>query len=170
MPGSLPYLLTFPNPINEKAARTVAGVVAGLAILALATGLHWLLLVIAYGFLARAATGPKLSPLGRFAMWFARRYLGEPRYVAGPPKRFAQGIGAVVTTGGSVCLVAGWSTGAIIALSVIIVAATLESVFGLCVGCIVFAGLMRAGLIPDEICEACADITRGSAKHSAHSV
>ncbi|MBN8869714.1 MAG: DUF4395 family protein [Solirubrobacterales bacterium] len=37
--------------------------------------------------------------------------------------------------------------------------ATLESVFAFCVGCQIFALLMRAGIIPDEVCEACADIS-----------
>jgi hypothetical protein len=35
------------------------------------------------------------------------------------------------------------------------VAATLESVFGLCLGCRAFALLMRAGVIPPEVCERC---------------
>jgi hypothetical protein len=38
-----------------------------------------------------------------------------------------------------------------------VVAATLESVFALCLGCIVFAGLMRIGVIPAAICERCRD-------------
>ena len=41
-----------------------------------------------------------------------------------------------------------------------VVFATLESVFALCVGCKVFAGLMRLGIIPAEVCEACNDISR----------
>jgi hypothetical protein len=39
------------------------------------------------------------------------------------------------------------------------VAATLESVFAFCVGCVVFALLMRANLIPASVCEECDDIT-----------
>jgi hypothetical protein len=39
------------------------------------------------------------------------------------------------------------------------VGALLESVFGLCLGCKVFAVLMRAGIVPDTVCAACADIT-----------
>jgi hypothetical protein len=38
------------------------------------------------------------------------------------------------------------------------VAATLESVFAYCLGCKVFGLLMRAGLVPDEICAECGDI------------
>jgi hypothetical protein len=93
-------LFSFPNPINEKAARVVAGVVALTALVALLVGWRWLLIPLAYGFIARAATGPTLSPLGRLAMTVVAPRLGRPERVPGPPKRFAQAIGAVLTTRG----------------------------------------------------------------------
>jgi hypothetical protein len=40
-----------------------------------------------------------------------------------------------------------------------IVAAGLESIFAFCIGCQIFAGLMRLGVIPPEICEACNNIS-----------
>lgn len=40
----------------------------------------------------------------------------------------------------------------------VIAAATLESVFAYCLGCKVFAILMRAGIIPEEVCERCNNI------------
>ena len=43
-------------------------------------------------------------------------------------------------------------------LGLIVIAATLESVFAICLGCIVFGLLMRWGVIPDEVCERCNDI------------
>ena len=55
----------FPNPVNEKAARVVAGVVALTGVLILLTGARWLLAPLAYGFWARVLTGPTLSPLGQ---------------------------------------------------------------------------------------------------------
>jgi hypothetical protein len=39
-------------------------------------------------------------------------------------------------------------------------AATLESVFSFCLGCVMFRGLMRVGVIPADVCEDCNDITR----------
>ena len=39
-----------------------------------------------------------------------------------------------------------------------VVAATLESVFAYCLGCKIFAGLMRVGLIPEAACDECNDI------------
>ena len=40
----------------------------------------------------------------------------------------------------------------------ILVAATLESVFAYCLGCKIFALLMRAGVIPESVCVECGDI------------
>ncbi|MCK9247743.1 MAG: DUF4395 domain-containing protein [Solirubrobacteraceae bacterium] len=161
-------LLSFPNPVNEKAARTVAGVVAVAALVALVTGWHWLLIPIAYGFVARALTGPTLSPLGRIAMDVVAPRLGPPKPVPGPPKRFAQAIGAVVTTAAAIgSLALGWTTFGAVLLGMMVVFATLESVFALCVGCHAFALLMRAGVIPEETCEACNDIWSRTARPDA---
>ncbi len=152
-------VFSFPNPVNEKAARLVAGVVCALAALTLATGWYWLLAVLAYGFVARALTGPTLSPLGRVASSVIAPRLGPPEYVAGAPKRFAQAMGAAMTTSGAV-LALGFSqhAAADVLLVAIIVAAGLESAFAFCVGCKIFGLLMRAGLVPDGICAECADI------------
>lgn len=152
-------LFSFPNPINEKAARVVAGVVALTALVALAIGWRWLLVPLAYGFIARAATGPTLSPLGRFAMDVVAPRLGPRKDVSGPPKRFAQTIGAVCTTAGAVFTVGfGWNTAADVVLVMMVVFATLESVFAICVGCKMFTVLMRLGLIPESVCAECGDI------------
>jgi hypothetical protein len=152
-------MFSFPNPVNEKAARVVAGVVAITGVVILATGAHWLLVPLAYGFWARVLTGPTLSPLGRLSMRVIAPRLGAPKYVAGPPKRFAQGIGTAFTTVAAVLAIGfGADTAADVLTGLLVVAATLESVFALCLGCQAFALLMRAGLIPEETCERCANI------------
>jgi len=150
--------VAFPHPVNEKAARTVAAVVALVSALALATGWLWLIVPLALGFVARVASGPTFSPVGRFAMWFARRFLGEPRPVSGPPKRFAQAIGAACTVTGAVAWAAGSTAVPTAVLLVMVVFASLESVLALCVGCKLFALLMRTGLVPERVCAECADI------------
>jgi len=153
-------LLSFPDPVNEKAARTVAGVVAVVSLVALAGGWHWLLIPLALGFWARVLTGPTLSPLGRLVADVVAPRLGPPAYVPGPPKRFAQGMGAAMTTAGAILGPGfGYETAAAVLLAGMVVAATLESVFALCLGCRVFALLMRLGVIPEEVCARCADIS-----------
>ena len=86
-------VLGFPRVINEKAARTVAAVVALAGVIALATGAHWLLVPLAYGFWARVLAGP------------------------------------------------------------------LEAALGLCIGCRIFALLIRTGVVPETVCLECADIS-----------
>jgi hypothetical protein len=152
-------VLSFPNPVNEKAARVVAGVVMVVALVTLATSAYWLLVPLAYGFWARVLTGPTLSPLGQFATRVAAPQLGAPKYVPGPPKRFAQGMGAVITTAAAVLALGFDATTAADALLVALVAAAaLESILAFCVGCQIFALLMRMGLVPDEVCADCANI------------
>jgi hypothetical protein len=84
----------------------------------------------------------------------------EHRFVPGPPKRFAQGVGLVFSGGALLAWSAG-SHGIAYALIIgLVCAATLESVFAFCLGCVMFSGLMRVGVIPDDVCEECADVTR----------
>jgi len=152
-------ILGFPNPVNEKAARVVAGVVLATAVVILATGWLWLLVALAYGFWARVLTGPKLSPVGWLAQRKVAPLLGEPKYVPGPPKRFAQGIGAALTTAAAILgLAAGAHTAALVLTAMLAAAAGLESIFAVCLGCQLFALLMRAGVVPESVCEECADI------------
>jgi len=43
-------------------------------------------------------------------------------------------------------------------LGVLLVPAGLEAFVGFCIGCQIFGWLMRAGVVPDDVCEACNDI------------
>jgi uncharacterized protein DUF4395 len=151
-------LLSFPHPVNEKAARTVAALVAGLAGLTLATQAWWLTVPLALGFWARVLTGPTLSPFGQLATRVIAPRLGPPRYVSGPPKRFAQGMGAAMSSAAAVLALAGAHTAAAVVLGLLIVAALLESALALCLGCKLFGMLMRAGIIPSGVCAECTDI------------
>ena len=154
-------LFSFPNPVNEKAARVVAGVVLVTVLVILATGAYWLLIPLTYGFWARLLTGPTLSPLGWSAQNLIAPRLGEKKPVPGPPKRFAQGMGAVMATVALVLgLILGDHTTANVVLALFVVAAGLESMFAVCLGCHVFALLMRAGIVPASVCEECADVGR----------
>jgi hypothetical protein len=154
---ALPRVLRFPNPVNEVAARVVAGGVLVMAIAFLVTRQGWILVPLAYGFVARVLTGPRLSPLGQFASRVAAPRLGT-KLVPGPPKRFAQGIGAVMTVSAALAWWAGAPALTFALTGLIVAAATLESVFACCIGCRVFAALMRAGIIPPDVCEACNDL------------
>jgi hypothetical protein len=156
-------LFSFPNPVNETSARLVAGSVAVLAVLTVAFEQGWLIPVLAYGFLARALTGPKLSPLGLLATRVVTpRLQVRHRYAPGPAKRFAQTIGAVFTlTATLLYYAAGLHTAAFALVGVIALFASLEAAFGLCVGCKAFYLGMRLGLVPPAVCENCARVLAG---------
>lgn len=152
-------LLGFPDPVNEVSARLVAGGVVTMAVLAVGLDLRWLTVVLAYGFWARVLTGPRLSPLGQLVTRVVTPALDlEPRLVPGPPKRFAQGIGAAFTSTALVLTLADQWGAARVVLGMLIAAAFLESAFGYCLGCKAFALLMRVGVIPPEVCERCNDL------------
>ena len=135
-------LFSFPDPVNETSARIVAGgvVLQVLAFLILRDG--WVLVPLLYGFIARVLTGPSLSPLGQFATRVATpRLRVEHRFVPGPPKRFAQAIGVGFSVGASLAWLLGAPAIAGVLLVALLVAATLESVFAICLGCVVFNAL-----------------------------
>jgi hypothetical protein len=158
-------LFEFPNPVNEVAARSVAAgvlIMSAITLLLSTTAGHqwlWLSVVLTYGFLARALTGPTLSPLGQFATRIVAPRIGHPKPVAGPPKRFAQAMGSVITVAVVVLTALGLAAAAQVVLVLIIAAAAMESLLAFCIGCKVFAALMRLRLIPAETCEACSNIT-----------
>jgi hypothetical protein len=159
-PESTWHLFGFPDPVNEVSARLVATGVVLMAITTIAFDQRWLTIVLAYGFVARMLTGPKLSPLGQLVtrVITPRLHL-EPRPVPGPPKRFAQGIGVAFSVTALVLTYgfdAFWV--AKIVLALLLVAASLEAFAGICLGCKAFAVLMRLGVIPEEVCERCADL------------
>lgn len=155
------WVFDFPNPVDEHAARTVAGGVLALCLLALVLREPLVLIPLAYGFWARVLTGPRLSPLGLVATRMVTpRLPWPPKPVAGPPKRFAQAVGAALATTALVLWYGfGLTTATWAVVATIAVAAFLESALAVCIGCTVFGLLMRAGVIPDEVCAACADLS-----------
>lgn len=155
-PASEYRLIGFPDPVNEVSARLVAAGVVLMSVVAIEFDVRWITAVLAYGFLARVLTGPKASPLGQLVTRaITPRLRVVPRLVPGPPKRFAQGMGLTFSTTALALTATGHWFAAQVVLGLLVAAATLESVFGLCLGCKVFGLLMRAGVIPEAVCERC---------------
>ena len=127
-----------------------------LSIIVLVTGQWWLMFLLAYGFLARVATGPTLSPMGLLATRVIAPRIAQPRLVPGPPKRFAQTVGLIFSVTALVLhFAAGLSVAAGVVLAVLTVFAALESLLGFCAGCFVFNYMIRWGLVPKSVCEEC---------------
>ena len=150
----------FPDVVDERAARLVAGGVVVMALLVAAFGVTAVLVPLAFCFVVRVIAGPRWSPLALLVTRVVVPRLGGPaRPVPGPPKRFAQGIGAAVSVSALVLAMAGLPGAARVLAGALVVAAGLEAAFGLCLGCRAFALLMRWGVVPASTCAACNDIS-----------
>ena len=158
---NLRALLSFPDPVNETSARLVAAGVVAQAIVFLVLREWWVLVPLTYGFLARVATGPTLSPLGQFVTRIAtpalerqlrlRRPGFESRQVPGRPKRFAQSIGLAFTASASLAWALGAPGIALVLVGLLAIAATLEAAFAICLGCIAYSAIWG--------CADCSDIS-----------
>lgn len=144
-------LFRFPDPVNETSARLVAAFVVAEAVVFLVTREAWMLVPLTYGFLARVATGPTLSPVGQFVTRVATpqvegRIRGRnpdfrSRQVPGRPKRFAQAIGLAFTASASIAWVLDARAAALALIGLLAVAATLEAAFAICLGCIAYSAI-----------------------------
>lgn len=156
-------VFSFPHPVNEYAARLVAGMVVVLTTSIIVFQIPGLMFVLGYGFLARVATGPTLSPMGLLATRVLVPLMGNKvKPTAGPPKRFAQAIGLGFSAAALLLYYAfGLSFAAYAVLGVLVFFAGLESIVGFCTGCFVFGYLMRWGIVPQDICEKCNNLNLG---------
>ncbi len=153
-------LFSFPNPANDTSARIVAAGVVTMAVVFIITGNGWMLVPLTYGFAARVASGPTLSPLGQLSVRVITPLIKvQHKMVPGPPKRFAQTVGLAFTATASVLYLVDNLGAARIVMAMLVVAASLEAFLGYCLGCKMFAILMRFGLIPEEVCAECNDIS-----------
>lgn len=156
-------IIGFPATVNEISARVVASGVVTQVVIFLVWRQWWLLIPLAYGFVARVVAGPTLSPLGLLATRVVTPRLGRPeRIVPGPPKRFAQLIGSIFSLGALLAWGLGAPTVSIFLMVGLLIAASLEAFVGFCLGCTIFGFLMKVGIVPESVCEACQDITRRS--------
>ncbi len=106
-----------------------------------------LLLVIALLFLW-SVLSPRTAPWGVLYRRAIRPRLKPPTELEDPrPPRFAQGVGLFVVTIGLILHLAGVPWALPIAAAAAFIAAFLNAVFGLCLGCQLYLLLQRAGLI-----------------------
>jgi len=162
----LAELFSFPDPVNDTSARIVAGGVVSMTAAAILLDQPWLLFPLAYGFLARVLTGPTLSPLGRLSVdVITPRLPVDHKMVPGAPKRLAQGVGLAFS---ATALVLAYGLhrkrAAYAVLSGLLFAASLEAFFGICLVCKAFPFLVRLGVIREDACEECADLSKHFAR------
>jgi hypothetical protein len=130
--------------IDPRGPRFGALVTLVVFAIVLITGSVWLLAAQGLVFAAGCFLGMRRSPYGLLYRWLVRPRLGPPKELEPEaPPRFAQGIGLLI----SVIGVIGYGTGVtalgMAAAAAGLIAAFLNGVFGLCLGCEMYLLIRR---------------------------
>jgi len=121
--------------LDVRGPRFAAAVTTLVLIAILITGNGWVALAQTVVF-ALGAISARLSPYGTLFRVLVRPRLGPPTAVEpAEPVRFAQGVGFVFLSVGTVALLAGATAVGLVAVALALVAAFLNAAFGLCLGC-----------------------------------
>ena len=154
-----------PVGIDPRGPRFGAGITAVLLLVTIALGLatvtssaslaeralepaFLLLAAITALFAWGAFAGVQRHPYGALFKALVRPRLSAPAYLEEPqPPTFAQLVGFLVSSTGVVLHLVGVPYGLVIAAGAAFIAAFLNSVFGLCLGCELYALLVRAKII-----------------------
>jgi hypothetical protein len=130
--------------IDSRGPRFGAAITVVVLALVLITGSGWLLAAQAVVFAVGALAGLRYAPYGLIYRWLIRPRLGPPaRTEAEAPPRFAQGVGMVIAAAGVVCYALGATTGGLIFTALALIAAFLNAVFDLCLGCHMYLFIQR---------------------------
>lgn len=107
-----------------------------------------LLVLITASFAIGAFLGNSKHPYGFLFKKLVRPRLGAPKELEDPrPPQFAQLIGLIVAGTGVVLYLVGIQGGLVFAASAAFIAAFLNAAFAFCLGCQIYVGLQRLGLI-----------------------
>jgi hypothetical protein len=107
-----------------------------------------LLVVITVSFAIGAFLGNSKHPYGIIFKKLVRPRLGATKELEDPrPPQFAQLIGLIVAGAGVVLYLVGVQGGLVFAAGAAFIAAFLNAAFAFCLGCQIYVGLQRLGLI-----------------------
>jgi Domain of unknown function (DUF4395) len=132
--------------LDPRGPRFAAAVTSAVLIVVLLTGSGWLALAQAVVFAIGAASA-RWAPYGvLYRVLIAPRLAPPAEREAAEPVRFAQGVGFVFAAVSGVGYLAGVPVLGAVAAALALVAALLNAVFGLCVGCEMYLLLRRTQL------------------------
>jgi Domain of unknown function (DUF4395) len=130
--------------IDPRGPRFGALITMVVFALVLVTNSVWLLAAQAVVFAIATVFGMRSAPYGLIYRWLVRPRLGPPRELeAEAPPRFAQGTGLVISLIGVIGYAAGITPLGMAAASAGLLAAILNGVFGLCLGCEMYLLIRR---------------------------
>jgi hypothetical protein len=151
--------MTKPTPagIDPRGPRFGAAITSVLLLVTVFLGLgdtastragFGLLIALAVLFAIGAFLGNSRHPYGLIFKKFVRPRLAAPSELEDPrPPQFAQAVGLFVVAIGIVLYAFGFSYGVAIFAGAAFIAAFLNAAFAYCLGCQIYLGLKRAGVI-----------------------
>ncbi|MPT33258.1 MAG: DUF4395 domain-containing protein [Chryseobacterium sp.] len=122
---------------DENTVRLTAFSVIVVAVVSLFFKWPFLLLLLVFDFIIRAL-GQSFSPLALFSKSIANILKLKKRSIFAAPKRFAAALGAVFTVLVFLLMINGFHDEAFITGFLLIILASLESFFKICVGCYIY--------------------------------
>jgi hypothetical protein len=130
--------------IDPRGPRFGALVTMVVFAIVLVTSNVWLLTAQAVVFAISALLGMRYSPYGLVYRWLIRPRLGPPTELeAEAPPRFAQAVGLVISLIGIAGYAAGVRPLGMAAAAAGLLAAVLNGIFGLCLGCEMYLAIRR---------------------------
>jgi hypothetical protein len=135
--------------IDPRGPRVGALITTAVFIAVLITSNVWLLAAQGVVFAIAAIFGMKYAPYGLLYRFAIRPRLGPPKELEAPaPPRFAQGVGLLFAVIGVIGYATGITGLGIAASALGLIAAFLNGVFGICLGCEMYLLLRR--LVPSQ--------------------
>ena len=135
--------------IDPRGPRFGAAITVVVLAVVLITGNVWLLAAQTVVFAVGALAGLRHAPYGLLYRWLIRPRLGPPGQTeAEAPPRVAQGVGMVIAAAGVVCYAVGATAGGLVFTALALVAAFLNAVFDLCLGCHMYLFIQRQKVRP----------------------
>lgn len=129
------------DPRGPRFGALITGVVFAVVLI---TGSAWLLAAQALVFAAGIFLGMRRSPYGLLYRWLVRPRLGPSAELeAELPPRFAQAVGLLISVIGIIGYGTGVTALGVAAAATGLVAAFLNGVFGLCLGCEMYLLIRR---------------------------
>jgi hypothetical protein len=137
------YCPTSLERIDARTARLSAFIVVSMIIIYLLTGNAWIMIALAFDFGIRSFVSISTSIIGQASGLILRALQIKPVWTDAAPKLFAAKLGFGFSLAISIAAFAGAPMPAIVLASALLLCAGMEALIGFCVGCQMYALLLR---------------------------